>query len=329
MSSSSPHLIGVTSRQPHSPTSSRAPLEPHVSIRFNIEFEVGDEVCKSVTVTLAPNVTDAAIPTRPMPEPSSRIFSFQPLSPPLDKALTRAGEKSLRKEAANHNHCLDRTDICFCICGFAAPTPSVVSFFSPPFISQNHLTGSVPTSSSSREAILFDTVLFAPPKSQSCRPENDSRLVYKHFATLYFVFVFDSSENELAMLDVIQDASRMFVNLTLCSITASWLLPEVLNILTWNPVLLMLHSIPGWLEAASNAITLIPKSASGWLSSLLRKKETSVKSWLWGWLEEGMSHRKGGEEETGKEGVKELKKGVVVGSYRPCGLSHCLTEEMP
>nr|XP_025623038.1 AP-4 complex subunit sigma-1 isoform X2 [Arachis hypogaea] len=33
----------------------------------------------------------------------------------------------------------------------------------------------------------------------------DSRLVYKHFATLYFVLIFDSSENELAMLDLIQD----------------------------------------------------------------------------------------------------------------------------
>ncbi|XP_017969940.1 PREDICTED: AP-3 complex subunit sigma [Theobroma cacao] len=33
----------------------------------------------------------------------------------------------------------------------------------------------------------------------------DSCLVYKHFATLYFVLVFDSSENELAELDLIQD----------------------------------------------------------------------------------------------------------------------------
>lgn len=32
----------------------------------------------------------------------------------------------------------------------------------------------------------------------------DARLVYKHYATLYIVFVFDSSENELAMLDLIQ-----------------------------------------------------------------------------------------------------------------------------
>ncbi|XP_076905183.1 AP-3 complex subunit sigma-like [Bidens hawaiensis] len=32
----------------------------------------------------------------------------------------------------------------------------------------------------------------------------DTHLVYKLFATLYFVFVFDSSENELAMFDLIQ-----------------------------------------------------------------------------------------------------------------------------
>ncbi|KAL2928562.1 AP-3 complex subunit sigma [Bienertia sinuspersici] len=33
----------------------------------------------------------------------------------------------------------------------------------------------------------------------------DSRLVYKHYATLYFVFVYDNAENELAMLDLIQE----------------------------------------------------------------------------------------------------------------------------
>ncbi|GKC67660.1 AP-3 complex subunit sigma, partial [Tanacetum coccineum] len=32
----------------------------------------------------------------------------------------------------------------------------------------------------------------------------DTRLVYKLFATLYFIFVFDSCENELAMFDLIQ-----------------------------------------------------------------------------------------------------------------------------
>lgn len=31
-----------------------------------------------------------------------------------------------------------------------------------------------------------------------------ARLVYKTFATLYFVFVFDASENELAILDLMQ-----------------------------------------------------------------------------------------------------------------------------
>ncbi|XP_047323588.1 AP-3 complex subunit sigma-like isoform X2 [Impatiens glandulifera] len=33
----------------------------------------------------------------------------------------------------------------------------------------------------------------------------DNRLVYKHFATLYIAIVFDGSENELAMLDLIQE----------------------------------------------------------------------------------------------------------------------------
>ncbi|RZB60998.1 AP-3 complex subunit sigma isoform B [Glycine soja] len=59
-----------------------------------------------------------------------------------------------------------------------------------------------------------------------CRPEHvsnfvdaesffgpDSRLVYKHFATLYFMFIFDSSENELAMLDLIQ--GRLWYYLTI------------------------------------------------------------------------------------------------------------------
>ena len=39
----------------------------------------------------------------------------------------------------------------------------------------------------------------------------DSRLVYKHYATLYFVLVFDGSENELAMLDLIQAALFLYL----------------------------------------------------------------------------------------------------------------------
>jgi AP-3 complex subunit sigma len=37
-------------------------------------------------------------------------------------------------------------------------------------------------------------------------------MVYKHLATLYFVFVFDSSENELAMLDLIQGNLMAYID---------------------------------------------------------------------------------------------------------------------
>lgn len=39
--------------------------------------------------------------------------------------------------------------------------------------------------------------------------------MYKHFATLYFVFVFDSSENELAMLDLIQGVFLSYFSIEL------------------------------------------------------------------------------------------------------------------
>lgn len=32
----------------------------------------------------------------------------------------------------------------------------------------------------------------------------DSKVIYRHYATLYFVFVVDSSESELGILDLIQ-----------------------------------------------------------------------------------------------------------------------------
>ncbi|KAJ3674073.1 hypothetical protein LUZ60_006065 [Juncus effusus] len=78
------------------------------------------------------------------------------------------------------------------------------------------------------QARLLKFYEFQPPEKQqeivrnvygalSGRPENVSsfvdaesifgqgtRLVYKQMATLYFVFAFDNSENELAMLDLIQ-----------------------------------------------------------------------------------------------------------------------------
>ncbi|GJN30796.1 hypothetical protein PR202_gb19133 [Eleusine coracana subsp. coracana] len=60
-------------------------------------------------------------------------------------------------------------------------------------------------------------LLSARPDSVSNFVEVDAifgqgtKMVYKHLATLYFVFVFDSSENELAMLDLIQDETH-FIN---------------------------------------------------------------------------------------------------------------------
>ncbi|OQU84502.1 hypothetical protein SORBI_3004G067300 [Sorghum bicolor] len=53
-------------------------------------------------------------------------------------------------------------------------------------------------------------LLSARPNSVSSFVKVDSvfgpgtKMVYKHLATLYFVFIFDSSENELAMLDLLQ-----------------------------------------------------------------------------------------------------------------------------
>eukprot|EP01061_Rhynchopus_euleeides_P017036 TRINITY_DN283_c0_g1_i1.p3 TRINITY_DN283_c0_g1~~TRINITY_DN283_c0_g1_i1.p3 ORF type:complete len:185 (+),score=51.69 TRINITY_DN283_c0_g1_i1:80-556(+) len=35
-------------------------------------------------------------------------------------------------------------------------------------------------------------------------PGSDTKLIYRHYATLYFVFVVDDSESELAILDLVQ-----------------------------------------------------------------------------------------------------------------------------
>ncbi|KAJ2031229.1 Sigma-adaptin 3A [Coemansia sp. S610] len=52
---------------------------------------------------------------------------------------------------------------------------------------------------------------------EGCRSMGtDSRIIYRHYATLYFVFVVDSSESELGILDLIQvfveALDRMFEN---------------------------------------------------------------------------------------------------------------------
>lgn len=104
----------------------------------------------------------------------------------------------------------------------------------------------------------------------------DTRLVYKHFATLYFVFVFDSSENELAMLDLIQvfveTLDKCFRNVCELDIVFNFSkMHTVLNEIILGGQVLETSSVEvmkaveeiARLEKASNAISL-PKSMSIW-----------------------------------------------------------------
>ncbi|KAE9607756.1 hypothetical protein Lal_00013377 [Lupinus albus] len=105
----------------------------------------------------------------------------------------------------------------------------------------------------------------------------DARLVYKHFATLYFVFIFDSSENELAILDLIQvlveTLDKCFRNVCELDVVFNYskihtILDEIIfggQVLETSSaeVLKAVEEISK-LEAASNAINLVPKSVSAW-----------------------------------------------------------------
>ncbi|XP_052111370.1 AP-3 complex subunit sigma isoform X2 [Arachis duranensis] len=107
----------------------------------------------------------------------------------------------------------------------------------------------------------------------------DSRLVYKHFATLYFVLIFDSSENELAMLDLIQvfveTLDKCFRNVCELDIVFNYskihaILDEIIfggQVLETSSTEVMkaVEEITK-LEAASNAINLVSKSVSNWRS---------------------------------------------------------------
>ena len=44
--------------------------------------------------------------------------------------------------------------------------------------------------------------------------EGEYRLIYRHYATLYFVFCVDASESELGILDLIQVS--LFVRCSIC-----------------------------------------------------------------------------------------------------------------
>ncbi|KAF5203698.1 Ap-3 complex subunit sigma [Thalictrum thalictroides] len=105
----------------------------------------------------------------------------------------------------------------------------------------------------------------------------DTRLVYKHYATLYFVFVFDSSENELAMLDLIQvfveTLDKCFRNVCELDIVFNFSkMHMVLNEIIFGGQVLETSSTEVMkaveeitkLEKASNAISLVPKSVSSW-----------------------------------------------------------------
>ncbi|KAH0934938.1 hypothetical protein HID58_012055 [Brassica napus] len=124
----------------------------------------------------------------------------------------------------------------------------------------------------------------------SSRPENvsnfleidslfgpDSRLVYKHYATLYFVLVFDGSENELAMLDLIQvlveTLDKCFSNVCELDIVFNYSkMHTVLDEIVFGGQVLETRSDEvmkaveeiSKSEAASNSISLVPKSVSGW-----------------------------------------------------------------
>ncbi|KAL6224639.1 hypothetical protein ACLB2K_003494 [Fragaria x ananassa] len=138
----------------------------------------------------------------------------------------------------------------------------------------------------------------------SCRAENvsnfldvesifgpNTRLVYKHFATLYFVFVFDSSENELAMLDLIQvfveTLDKCFKNVCELDVVLNYskvvyfshlavtnVLHTVLDEIIFGGQVLETSSTEvlkaveeiARLETASNTISLVPKSVSSWRS---------------------------------------------------------------
>ncbi|KAJ6813682.1 AP-3 complex subunit sigma [Iris pallida] len=123
----------------------------------------------------------------------------------------------------------------------------------------------------------------------SSRPENvsnfvqvdaifgpDSKLVYKHFATLYFIIVFDSSENELAMLDLIQvfveTLDRCFKNVCELDIVFNFnkmhtILDEIIfagQVLeTSSEEVMRAVDEIARLEKSSNAVTFIAKSVSG------------------------------------------------------------------
>ncbi|XP_076889960.1 AP-3 complex subunit sigma-like [Bidens hawaiensis] len=105
----------------------------------------------------------------------------------------------------------------------------------------------------------------------------DTRLVYKTFATLYFIVIFDESENELAILDLMQvfveTLDKYFHNV--CELDIVFNFNKVHTIL--NEIILggqvvemssseVVKSVDeiSWLEKTPNSIVRVTKSISGW-----------------------------------------------------------------
>ncbi|GMH06317.1 hypothetical protein Nepgr_008157 [Nepenthes gracilis] len=131
------------------------------------------------------------------------------------------------------------------------------------------------------------SVLCSRPESVSSFVDADSifgpdcRLVYKHYATLYFVFVYDSAENELAMLDLIQvfveTLDKCFKNVCELDVVFNYnkintILDEIIfggQVLETNSAEIMkaVEEISK-LETAYTTIPLVPKSVTSWRSSV-------------------------------------------------------------
>ncbi|XP_015576245.1 AP-3 complex subunit sigma isoform X2 [Ricinus communis] len=102
----------------------------------------------------------------------------------------------------------------------------------------------------------------------------DSRLVYKHYATLYFVFVYDSCENELAVLDLIQETlDKCFRNVCELDIVFNYSkLHTILDEIIFGGQVLETSSTEvmkaveeiSKLEASSYSMTLVPKTVASW-----------------------------------------------------------------
>jgi len=52
--------------------------------------------------------------------------------------------------------------------------------------------------------LLVFVLLPSPPHHSTSSWGQDTRLIYRHYATLYFVFVVDQQESELGILDLVQ-----------------------------------------------------------------------------------------------------------------------------